>query len=53
MVLRRCHLIVVSDAGTDPDFVFEDLGNAIRKVRVDLVHLHAAFCASGGNSSQP
>lgn len=36
MVLRRCHLIVVSDAGCDPGCSFEDLGNAIRKVRVDL-----------------
>jgi hypothetical protein len=36
MVLRRCHLIVVSDAGWDPKCTFEDLGNAIRKVRIDL-----------------
>jgi hypothetical protein len=36
MVLRRCHLILVSDAGCDPRFVFQDLGNAIRKIRVDL-----------------
>jgi hypothetical protein len=36
MVLRRCHYIVVSDAGCDPKYVFEDLGNAIRKVRTDL-----------------
>jgi hypothetical protein len=36
MVLRRCHCIVVSDAGADPDFGFEDLGNAIRKIRIDL-----------------
>ena len=36
MVLRRCHLIVVSDAGSDPLCTFEDLANAIRKVRVDL-----------------
>ncbi|HEU5323121.1 MAG TPA: hypothetical protein VFX28_20110, partial [Methylomirabilota bacterium] len=36
MVLRRCHLIVVSDAGCDPACAFEDLGNAIRKVRIDL-----------------
>jgi hypothetical protein len=36
MVLRRCHLIVVSDAGCDPDYTFEDLGNAIRKIRVDF-----------------
>lgn len=36
MVLRRCRLIVVSDAGCDPKCAFEDLGNAIRKIRVDL-----------------
>lgn len=36
MVLRRCRTIVVLDAGADPDFTFEDLGNAIRKIRVDL-----------------
>jgi len=36
MVLRRCRLIVVSDGGQDPEFSFEDLGNAISKIRVDL-----------------
>jgi hypothetical protein len=36
MVLRRCRLIVVSDAGCDPKCNLEDLGNAIRKIRVDL-----------------
>jgi hypothetical protein len=36
MVLRRCHTIVVSDAGADPEFTYEDLGNAVRKIRVDL-----------------
>ncbi len=36
MVLRRCHCIIVSDAGADPDFGFQDLGNAIRKIRIDL-----------------
>lgn len=35
MVLRRCHHIVVVDAGCDPDVAFEDLGNAIRKIRID------------------
>jgi hypothetical protein len=35
MVLRRCRLIIVSDAGADPDYVFEDLGNAVRKINVD------------------
>lgn len=36
MVLRRCHLIILSDAGQDSKFTFEDLGNAIRKIRIDL-----------------
>jgi len=36
MVLRRCHFIVLSDAGCDPTCAFDDLGNAIRKVRSDL-----------------
>ena len=36
MVLRRCRLIVVSDAGCDPKASFDDLGNAVRKIRVDL-----------------
>jgi hypothetical protein len=36
MVLRRSHVIVVSDAAADPGYRFGDLGNAIRKVRIDL-----------------
>jgi hypothetical protein len=36
MVLRRCSLIVVSDAGADPRYTYEDVGNAVRKVRIDL-----------------
>src|SRR5262249_8049069 len=36
MVRRRCRFIVVSDAGCDPDFKFEDLGNAVRKIQIDL-----------------
>src|SRR5262245_37975420 len=36
MVRRRCHLIIVSDAGADGDFNFDDLGNALRKIRIDL-----------------
>ena len=36
MVLRRCHYIVVSDASCDTDRAFIDLGNAIRKIRIDL-----------------
>jgi hypothetical protein len=36
MVRRRCHLIVVSDGGCDKKYNFEDLGNAIRKIRIDM-----------------
>jgi len=36
MVLRRCRYIVLTDGGCDPKFTFEDLGNAIRKIRTDL-----------------
>ncbi|MCP3369991.1 hypothetical protein [Bradyrhizobium cajani] len=36
MVRRRCRVIVVSDAGCDPDYAFEDLGNALRKIWIDL-----------------
>ena len=36
MVRRRCRIIVVSDAGADPKCTLEDLGNAVRKVYIDL-----------------
>jgi hypothetical protein len=36
MVLRRCHFIVVSDAGGDPECSFADLGESVRKIRVDF-----------------
>jgi hypothetical protein len=36
MVRRRCRFIVAVDAGCDPDFIFEDLGNAVRKIFIDL-----------------
>lgn len=36
MVLRRVHRIVVTDGTGDPEFVYGDLGNAIRKIRIDL-----------------
>ncbi len=35
-VLRRCRYVLVSDAGSDASFAFEDLGNAIRKIRIDF-----------------
>jgi hypothetical protein len=36
MVLRRCQLIVCTDSGADPDYQFADIGNAVRKIRIDL-----------------
>ncbi len=36
MVRRGCRLVVVLDSGCDPEFVFEDLGNALRKIRIDF-----------------
>lgn len=43
MVRRRCRFILISDAGRDPDYAFEDLGNAVRKIEIDLgvpIRLH-------------
>jgi hypothetical protein len=36
MVQRRCHRIIVSDAACDRDHHFEDLANAVRKIRIDM-----------------
>lgn len=36
MVRRRCLWILVSDADADPHRGFEDLGNAVRKIWIDL-----------------
>jgi hypothetical protein len=36
MVLRRCHYIVLSDAAEDPQCSFADLGEAVRKIRIDF-----------------
>ncbi|HEV2816406.1 MAG TPA: patatin-like phospholipase family protein [Allosphingosinicella sp.] len=36
MIRRRCRYIVVSDAGADPTCSFADLGNAVRKVKIDF-----------------
>jgi hypothetical protein len=42
MVRRRCRFIVACDAGCDPDYQFDDLANAIRKIRLDF-GVHIAF----------
>jgi hypothetical protein len=36
IVLRRCRYVLLSDAGQDGTFSFEDLGNSIRKIRIDF-----------------
>jgi len=36
VVLRRAKLVVVVDAGADPRCRLEDLGNALRKIEIDL-----------------
>jgi hypothetical protein len=36
MVRRRCRYIVAIDAGCDKEFAFADLGNAVRKIGIDL-----------------
>jgi hypothetical protein len=36
MVQRRCKYIIVLDGGCDPKYTYEDLGNALRKIRIDM-----------------
>lgn len=36
LLRRRCKVIIASDASADPGYHFEDLGNVIRKARIDL-----------------
>ncbi len=36
MVARRCRFLLVLDGGCDPGFTYDDLGNALRKIRIDL-----------------
>jgi len=36
MVARRCKNILVLDSGADPSFGYDDLGNALRKIRIDM-----------------
>lgn len=36
MIVRRCRHIIVLDSGCDCKFAYEDLGNALRKIRIDL-----------------
>ena len=36
IVARRCRYVIVSDAGCDAAYCFDDLANAIRRVRIDF-----------------
>jgi len=36
MVMRRCRTIIVVDGDADSKYEFEDLGNAVRKIYIDL-----------------
>jgi hypothetical protein len=36
MVMRRCQSIILVDADADCEYQFDDLGNAIRKIQIDL-----------------
>ena len=36
LIRRRCRFILLCDAGADPDFGLVELGNLVRKVRIDL-----------------
>ena len=54
MVLRRCRVIVAIDAGEDGEFTFADLGEAIRKIRIDLgipIELPALPIGGGRNAA--
>jgi len=52
MVLRRCHTIVALDSGCDQDFTYEDLGNALRKIRIDM-KIPIVFAAGNIPSKDP
>ncbi|HEX4871853.1 MAG TPA: hypothetical protein VFV27_06010 [Nevskiaceae bacterium] len=36
LIRRRLRLIILSDAGADPDYQFDDLANLVRKARIDF-----------------
>ncbi|MFT4195302.1 hypothetical protein, partial [Ottowia sp.] len=36
LIKRECDFILLSDAGTDPDFQYDDIENLVRKARIDL-----------------
>lgn len=44
LIRRRARLIIVCDAGADPNFQFSDLANAVEKARVDFGTLILSNC---------
>ena len=55
MVLRHCRFILAIDSGRDPECAFVDLGNAIRKIRIDLgipITLHKVRIYSRSNKTR-
>lgn len=58
LVRRRCRLILVSDAGCDPEHTFSDLANAIRRcwtdfgVHIDVPDLNGMRRVQGGRHSK-
>ena len=36
MLRRRCRFIVISDATSDPDYIYADLGSVVRKAAIDF-----------------
>jgi hypothetical protein len=52
MVRRRCRYIVLIDASRDPKFTFEALGNAARKIMIDL-GVSVRFVSLGGLKKRP
>lgn len=55
MVLRRCHYIVVSDGSQDEEGTLESLGNAVRKIRIDMgipIEFPDPFCIFPRSSNE-
>jgi hypothetical protein len=56
MVLRRCRHIIVIDGSADPEFKMDDLGNAVRKIHIDLgipIDFVSAFSISKEKEKTP
>src|SRR5690606_2902474 len=55
-VLRRCRYILVSDAGCDPQGQLGDLGNVLRKIRIDFgvpVHFEQQIRIPANGQNEP